>query len=122
MALHTDFGKEAERLSCVYLEGKGYKILRRNYRYRQAEIDIIAQQGDVLVVVEVKARSTEVFGSPESFVTKKKMQLLTEAIDYFCTENNWESEVRFDIISVLKTKTSININHINDAFSAFEWG
>ncbi|MDC1081167.1 YraN family protein [Flavobacteriaceae bacterium] len=47
-------------------------MLEQNYRYRKAEIDIIAIQDDFIVVVEVKARSSSFFGSPESFVTKKK--------------------------------------------------
>ena len=66
------FGQNAEQKASAYLKKKGYTILEQNYRYRKAEIDIIATQDDFIVVVEVKARSSSFFGNPESFVSMKK--------------------------------------------------
>lgn len=115
MAQHNDFGKQAEDKAAAYLQENGYEILERNFFFQHAEIDIIALKNNVLVVVEVKARSTDFFGNPESFVSPKKIQLLTKAIDHYLQLKNFEFEVRFDIISVVKNE----LNHIENAFYYF---
>lgn len=119
MAEHNDFGKEAEELAVKHLVAHGYEIVQRNYFYRKAEIDILAQKEDVLAVIEVKARSTDYFGEPEQFVSRKKIKLLTTAVDHYVIENDLDVEVRFDIISVLRQKNQISVNHIEDAFYHF---
>ena len=74
------FGREGERIAVDYLTEKGYRILRRNYRFGRGEIDIIAQDGTELVFVEVKTRRTSAFGEPEEAVTpKKQSQIRTVA-------------------------------------------
>ena len=65
-----ELGKAAENQALIYLKNKGYHILRQNFRYLKAEVDIIAQIQQTLVIVEVKARSNIAFGDPESFVNK----------------------------------------------------
>lgn len=118
MAEHNDFGKEAENLSVAFLEKKGYKILLRNYRYLKAEIDIIAQFENQIIIVEVKARSSD-FVEPQEAVNKKKIKLLTTAANYFLEENNIDLEVRFDIVSVISIPNQeIQIQHIEDAFES----
>lgn len=119
MALHNSLGKKGEELAITYLQNKGYNILEQNYRYLKAEVDIIAQKDGVLIVVEVKTRSTNYFGNPEEFVNKKKIQLLTMAIDHYVQKNDLDVEVRFDIIAVLNTKGTFDIEHIEDAFLFF---
>ncbi|MGB6837955.1 MAG: YraN family protein, partial [Dehalococcoidia bacterium] len=64
-----DFG---ERVAAAHLEAKGYRILARNYRCREGEIDLVAQQGDVLVFVEVRARRGEGAGTAAESVTQVK--------------------------------------------------
>ena len=56
MADHNDFGKKGEQIAVDYLRGKGFRILETNWRRGRNEIDIIARDGKVLVVVEVKSR------------------------------------------------------------------
>lgn len=117
MADHNDFGKEAENLAVSFLEKKGYKILQRNYYFQKAEIDIIAERLDVIIIVEVKARSSDAFFEPQEAVNKKKIRLLTLATNQFLEENNIEKEVRFDIIAItVAPNQPIRINHIEDAF------
>ena len=58
MAEHNDFGKESENLAVEFLEKKGYKILVKNYRYLKAEIDIIAETENHIVIVEVRPKTT----------------------------------------------------------------
>lgn len=119
MATHNDFGKQAEDWAVAFLEEKGYKILLRNYRYQKAEIDIIAEFENQIIIVEVKARETDTFTEPQEAVNRKKIQLLTLAANHFLEENDIDLEVRFDIISIISDRNSPpKIYHIEDAFEA----
>ncbi len=121
MAQHNDFGNQAEELAASYLLGKGYEILARNFRWQKAEIDIIAGFGSKIIIVEVKARGTDLFLEPHEAVNKKKIRNLVEAANHYLEENNRAEEVRFDIISVLPDeKGKLKITHIEDAFDAFD--
>ncbi|WP_394665026.1 YraN family protein [uncultured Chryseobacterium sp.] len=121
MADHNDFGKKAEELAAEYLQKNGYKILVRNFRYQKAELDLVAEKDSLIVVVEVKARSTDVFNLPQEAVNKRKIKLIVSAANYFMKEYNKNQEVRFDIISVLPDENkNLMIEHIIDAFEAFD--
>lgn len=121
MADHNDFGKIAEDLAVDFLVRNQYKILARNFRYLKAEVDIIAEFNNQIIIVEVKARNTEAFLEPQEAVNKKKIRLLISAASYYIEENNIDKEVRFDIISVLPNKQkTLKIHHITDAFQSFE--
>lgn len=121
MAEHNDFGKIAEDLAVDFLVRNQYKILARNFRYLKAEVDIIAEFDNQIIIVEVKARNTDTFLEPQEAVNKKKIRLLISAASYYIEENNIEKEVRFDIISVLPNKQkTLEIHHITDAFQSFE--
>lgn len=121
MADHNEFGKIAEDLAVDFLVKAEYKILARNFRYLKAEIDIIAEKQNQIIIIEVKARNTDAFLEPQEAVNKKKIKLLISAANYFVEENNINKEVRFDIISVLPNQQkTLEINHIIDAFQSFE--
>ena len=121
MATHNDFGKKAEDAAAEYLQKNGYKILIRNFRFQKAEIDIIAEKDSLIVITEVKARSTDTFILPQEAVTKSKIKLIVSAANHYLEEFNKNSEVRFDIISVLPDpKGNLMIEHIIDAFEAFD--
>ncbi|WP_426274978.1 YraN family protein [Chryseobacterium sp. S-02] len=121
MATHNDFGKKAEDLAVEYLQKNGYKILVRNFRFQKAEIDIIAEKDNLIIVTEVKARSTDAFMLPQEAVTKTKIKLIVSAANHYLEEFNKNQEVRFDIISVLPDeKRNLNIEHIENAFEAFD--
>ena len=119
MAEHNELGKEGEKLAINFLIKNGYKILEHNYRYLKAEVDIIAQKGEVLAVVEVKTRTSTFFGNPQDFVNPKKIKLLLSAIDYYVVEKDLDVEVRFDIIAIILNKKETKIEHLEDAFLHF---
>jgi len=119
MATHNELGKKGEDLAVEFLQGKGYKILDRNWRFKKAEVDIIAQKNEVLAIIEVKTRSSDYFGNPQDFVNQKKIQLLVEAINEYVTSRDLDVEVRFDIIAILKNKSTFEIEHLKDAFLHF---
>lgn len=121
MAEHNDFGNLAEALAADYLTKKNYKILVKNFRYQRAEIDIVAEFENLIVVVEVKARSYDTLIEPQEAVTKKKIKAILLCSDFFMNENSIDKEVRFDIITVLPDASGkLQINHIEDAFQSFD--
>lgn len=120
MADHNELGKIGEQLAVEYLLRNGYAILERNFIYNKAEIDIIAQYGEeIVVVVEVKTRNSVFFGDPQSFVTPGKIKLLVKAANDYMVVNNLNKEIRFDIIAVLKNKNMEQLEHIKNAFYFF---
>ena len=108
-----------EQLNIEYLIKKGYVILEKNFRFEKHEIDIIAKHKQVLIVVEVKTRSTSKFGEPQNFVKPKQISRLVNAANAFMLKNNLDEEVRFDIVAIIKTQDSFKINHIENAFYYF---
>lgn len=119
MATHNDLGSKGEQIAVDYLIQKKYSILERNWRYKKAEIDIIALQQDTLAIIEVKTRTTDYFGDPQDFVTQKKIKLLTEAVNEYVITNNLDVEVRFDIIAIKAQNNKIQIEHLENAFYHF---
>ena len=122
MAKHFDFGIEAELKAIEFLENSNYEILAKNWRFLKAEIDIIALDSSTneLVIAEVKARKLNSLTTPEEAVTSKKRKLLIEATHEYVIRNELENEVRFDIISIIKSDSDWKINHIKSAFFAYE--
>lgn len=121
MAEHNDFGNIAEDLAASFLEKKGYKILFKNFRYQKAEIDIIAEFNNEIIIVEVKARGSDIFMEPQEAVTKTKIKSIVMAADFYMKDRNIDKEVRFDIIAVLRDeKGRLNITHLEDAFQSFD--
>ena len=121
MADHNEFGKLAEELAEQFLVQKNYKILAKNYRYQKAEIDIIAQFENQIIIVEVKARATDAFMLPQEAINKKKIRLIVSAANYFLEDNNIDLEARFDAITVLPNDLGkLEITHLENAFDAFD--
>ena len=115
--MSKEIGDWAEEQAKQYLRNKGYDIQASNWRYSRAEVDIIAYQSPVLVFVEVKMRKNTHFGTPASFVDKKKQQLLAEAAAVYCEATAYDGEIRFDVISLVgKPGSHYSIEHLEDAF------
>ena len=119
MASHNDFGKKGEKIAAELLLKKGYTILWRNYRYLKAEIDIIAQKGSILAVVEVKYRRSDHLQPITASINKKKIGLLVMAADHYVQENDLDVDVRFDIITILGQPSGYKIEHLEEAFSPY---
>lgn len=100
MARHNQLGKQGEQMAEDHLVQLGYTILHRNWRHSHYEIDIIAIKNIMLHFVEVKIRSSAVFGLPEENVTKKKFQSLLNAADEFLYLHQQYRHVQYDILSI----------------------
>ncbi|MEN8125711.1 MAG: YraN family protein [Bacteroidota bacterium] len=119
MAQHNELGKEGEDLAVAFLIKKGYQIIERNWRFKKAEIDIIAQKENTLAMVEVKTRSTNFFGDPQEFIKIKQKKSLISAIDEYVTSRDLDVDVRFDVIGIVKNDSENKIEHLEDAFFHF---
>lgn len=107
-------GAEYEEQAAGWLKEQGYRILKRNYRCRQGEIDLIAEDGPYLVFVEVKYRKGEQTGHPAEAVDIRKQKRLSRTALYYCYEQRVPETrgCRFDVVSILGDK----IEHIINAF------
>ena len=113
---HGDTGKRGEDLAHRYLRAKGFIVAARNWRPPQGggEIDIVAWEGDWLVFVEVKTRSSAQWSAPERDIDIEKIETLRRAArDYIRRANADQSRVRFDAISI----TGGKIDHMREAFA-----
>ena len=119
MATHNDLGLEGEIMASAYLVKKGFVIREKNWRFHRAEIDIIAQKGKILSVVEVKTRSSRLFGEPQDFITPQKIKLLKRAINYYVQKEDLDVEVRFDVIAIVTNRFETSLVHLDDAFYHF---
>lgn len=119
MAQHNELGKAGEQIAVDFLIEKGYEIKQRNWRFKKAEIDIIAQLQNTLIAVEVKTRSTNDFGDPQEFIKPKQKNLLINAMDEYVVSKDLDVEVRFDVIGIIKNKNETKIEHLEDAFFHF---
>jgi putative endonuclease len=115
---HIELGKAGEAIAVALLEEKGYRILERNWRWGREEIDIIARDGNFVVIVEVKTRSSDIFAEPEASVTRSKQRILVRAANAYVNCRRLYGEVRFDIISIIIRTEGEIVNHIVDAFYA----
>ena len=109
-------GNKGEQIARDYLIEKGYEIKVSNWKFSHAEIDIIAEQGGVLVFVEVKTKSYTHYGQPEESIDAKKERLICDAAAAYMVKHNYEWEFRFDIISIILMKKRHELKHFEDAF------
>ena len=115
--IRKDTGRHGEDLAADFLDRKGYTILRRNFRLRSGEIDIIAQDGNLLVFIEVKTRSCSRFGSPFDAVdVHKQHQITRTALAFMSSEMPRDTAVRFDVIGVYLDGNTPRIEHLKNAF------
>lgn len=111
----NNFGKFGEDLAVIYLWFHGYSILDRNFSSRFGEIDIIAKKRNRILFVEVKARGTNSFASPASYVDEfKQRKIIKTAQLYILYKKLYEYELRFDVIEV--TKKYPFVTRIKNAF------
>lgn len=112
-----ELGKKGEELAIGFLKKTGYRILMTNYVCKLGEIDIIAKEKDTLAFIEVKTRTSTLFGPPELSVTPFKQMQLSKAALYFLKEKRLgDVKARFDVVSILRRPQGDEIELIRDAF------
>ena len=116
MARHNILGNKGEMLASRYLMEQGFAILEYNWRSGHKEVDLIAKERNVLVFVEVKTRSTDMYGDASEAVTPAKMRNVISAANAYLAMKNLDVEVRFDIVAIIGDDEQHKIEHIRDAF------
>ena len=111
-----ELGEMAEGLAQQYLVKLGYTIKDTNWYYGHLELDIVAQDGNELVVVEVKSRSGIRYEHPSEAVTNGKIKRIVEAAEAYIQEKDIEMETRFDVITVIFVNQKFELEHFKDAF------
>lgn len=112
-------GRRGEKLAAKYLRRVGFKVLYRNFRGpRGGEVDLVCRDGDELVFVEVKTRSTRDFGSPASAVKRDKQALIARgALAWLRLLDNPDIIFRFDILEVVIDESGESFHLIRAAFA-----
>lgn len=110
-------GASGEKMAADFLREKGYKILATNWRCRLGEIDLVAGDGDTLVICEVKTRSGTGFGHPLEAIDSRKQERLRRLGEYYWnTSGNDRCALRFDAVAVISDGHRMRVEHIEDAF------
>jgi putative endonuclease len=113
-------GISGEKLACETLSRQGYAILATRYRTRVGEIDIVARDGETLVFVEVKTRTSENFGIPAEAVTWRKQRRIVTMARWYLTETRLHGCLcRFDVVTVLwRAGAPPDVEVVKNAFTA----
>jgi len=110
-------GRWGESLACRHLSDKGFQIIRRNWFFGHAELDLIAWDGPVLVIVEVRLLKRSNTWRPEQTVGRVKQRKIAAAAAAFADLTGYQGELRFDIVGVSYGQDEVTtIRHFPDAF------
>lgn len=110
-------GRRGEEEAVSALRQQGYEILERNYRFERGEIDIVAKEGGDLVFIEVKARHSDRFGSPEESISEKKEEQMKKVAEGYLLQRSLESQrCRFDVVAITYDADAPRIRIIRNAF------
>jgi putative endonuclease len=116
MAESHNLGQKGEDLAAEHLKKAGFRLLYRNWKWGKHEIDIIAEKNETIIFVEVKTRNDDFQMHPVTAVTNAKQRSVIFAADGYIRKFDINKESRFDIITVIKTGESYQVDHIEDAF------
>jgi putative endonuclease len=112
-------GDDAEGLAAEHFERCGYRVVARNYMTQAGEVDLVVEKGIALVFVEVRFRRSIAFGAPADTVTpSKQRRVVLAALDYVTRRGQMSRLIRFDVVSVRRTREGPRLEHIEGAFDA----
>lgn len=112
-----ELGRAGEAAAATFYQQAGYVVLAHGYRHGRAEVDLIVQRGqELLVFIEVKTRSGSHYGPPETFVSNRKKELFRLAATHLQEELNWSGDIRFDILALTQLAHGFRIELFEDAF------
>ncbi|QRK06149.1 YraN family protein [Archangium violaceum] len=114
-----EYGDEGEEVAVRFLEQQGYRVRARNYSCRHGELDVVAEHGETLCFVEVRMRSTAVWGDPSHTVSfSKQRKVVKAALHYLAVHRLRDRMLRFDVISVVGRGERATVEHLPGAFDA----
>jgi putative endonuclease len=116
MSKAFELGRKGEEIAVAHLKSIGYEILAINWFSHHLELDIVAQDGNELVIVEVKSRGSDSYEHPLEAVSNKKIRFLVNAAEAYIQENDINLDTRFDVISIVFSGGAFNLEHFKNAF------
>jgi putative endonuclease len=112
-------GDLGEKAAEELLTANGYRIVARKHRCRRGEVDLVAEQGELLVFVEVRTRAMSVFGGPEETVGfGKQKRVVLAARDFLARWRGPPRGARFDVVAVIDCPGGPRLQHFPAAFDA----
>ena len=117
--LNKQIGNFGENLALNFLINKNHKLIKRNFKIRNGEIDLITTSNGIIVFTEVKTRYSNKYGSPSESVNYSKQNRIKNTASYFIYRNGFYNiNIRFDVIEIILNHYDYNykIIHIEDAF------
>lgn len=115
MKISNPLAREGEEIAAKYLQKLGFKIIDRNFRARNTELDIVAVHNNILVFIEVKTRSTDKFGTPFEQIAYWKLKSLIKAAEFYkITHKNLPEAMRIDAISVQYSFKGPQVEHLQN--------
>jgi putative endonuclease len=113
----AELGRAGEKAAATLLRSLGYEVVGAGFVARRGEIDLVCRRGDELVVVEVKTRSGDGFGTPLEAVGLKKRRALNAAVAEYRALAGWRGPVSFAVVAVtVRPDGSLDAQLIDDAF------
>jgi len=110
-------GKEGEEIAAAFLEKRGYRIIERNFKSFHGEIDLIAWDAETLVFIEVKSRSSPLFGGPVGAVDhRKQMKIGKVAADFIQKRRLSSPPCRFDVVGIVGPSSEPTVDLFQNAF------
>jgi putative endonuclease len=109
-------GERGEKIAVDFLQKQGYRIIKKNYRTRLGEIDLIARDGDTLVFIEVKTRESLEYGNPYESVNNLKKRKIGNVALLYLKGLKKIPPCRFDVVSISYEDGKPELNLIKDAF------
>lgn len=110
-------GRTGEDTAILELKKKGYKLLEKNYRSHFGEIDIIAEDGDIIAFIEIKTRRSDSYGEPGLSITKqKKERMYKTSLAYLIRNGMTSRRCRFDVVLIIRYRNKDDIQVVKDAF------
>ena len=100
MSWNKTTGNKGEELAVNYLSERGFAVIERNWRFRYAEVDIIAEKNNRLHFFEIKTRTSDKFGKPEESMSYKKMKMLKIAAEEYQYKNPQWKYLQFDVLAI----------------------
>jgi len=116
MAESHDLGIKGEDLAADFLKKSGYKILFRNWKWGKHEVDIIAEKDEIVTFVEVKTRTGDFLAGVRASVPTEKQKSIIYAADGYLQKYKVDKESRFDVLTIIMTGNTSEIDHIENAF------
>ncbi len=120
-ARRQSLGRFGESLAGAFLKNKGYLILEQNWRTPYGEIDLVARQGESIVFVEVKTRSSRSLGPPEISITPRKAEHMRSAAEYYIQQHpDVHGDWRLDLVAILlqPEATPATIDHFENVLAS----